>query len=123
MLTAKSAQPATKFAKLDQSTFSSEIKNWVSIGLSRAKSRPPVRISSLMSSQFGMLTRQSPGWGLGWGLEDDGLFYHNGSSGTSAWADPRTGVIGILFFQVQDAGKTDPLQAQFRTAVRAALAE
>src|SRR5439155_8964039 len=47
-----------------------------------------------------MLTRQSAGFGLGWALEDDGLFHHFGSSGTSAWADPKTGVIGILFFQV-----------------------
>jgi CubicO group peptidase (beta-lactamase class C family) len=69
-----------------------------------------------------MRTMQTPGWGLGWGLEEDGLFFHNGSSGTSAWADPRTGVIGILFFQVQNPQKTDPLQARFRQAVRTALA-
>src|SRR5262245_8018153 len=67
-----------------------------------------------------MLTRQAPGWGLGFALEDDGLFHHFGSSGTSAWADPRTGVVGILFFQLQNPAKTDPIQARFRSAVRAA---
>jgi CubicO group peptidase (beta-lactamase class C family) len=68
-----------------------------------------------------MLTRQSAGFGLGWALDDDGLFHHFGSSGTLAWADPKTGVIGILFFQVQNPQKVDPLQKRFREAVRAAL--
>jgi CubicO group peptidase (beta-lactamase class C family) len=68
-----------------------------------------------------MLTRQAPGWGLGWALDEDGLFHHEGSSGTSAWADPKTGVGGILFCQVQNPAKIDPLQARFREAVRAAF--
>lgn len=68
-----------------------------------------------------MLTRQSAGFGLGWALEDDGLFHHFGSSGTLAWADPKTGVIGVLFFQVQNPQKVDPLQKRFREAVRAAV--
>jgi CubicO group peptidase (beta-lactamase class C family) len=68
-----------------------------------------------------MLTRQSAGFGLGWALEDDGLFHHFGSSGTSAWADPKTGAIGILFFQVQNPQKIDPIQASFRKFVRDAL--
>jgi CubicO group peptidase (beta-lactamase class C family) len=70
-----------------------------------------------------MRTVQAPGWGLGWALEDDGLFHHFGSSGTSAWADPQTGVIGILFFQLQNATKIDPIQARFRVAVREAFRE
>ena len=65
-----------------------------------------------------MRTRQAAGWGLGWALDEDGLFHHFGSSGTSAWADPATGVIGILFFQLQNPQKTDPLQIQFKQAVR-----
>jgi CubicO group peptidase (beta-lactamase class C family) len=68
-----------------------------------------------------MRTVQAPGWGLGWAVEADGLFHHFGSSGTSAWADPQTEVVGILFFQVQNPGATDPLQAQFRDKVRAAF--
>jgi CubicO group peptidase (beta-lactamase class C family) len=68
-----------------------------------------------------MRTRQSAGWGLGFALEEDGLFHHFGSSGTSAWADPQTGVVGILFFQLQNAAKTDPIQSRFRSAVRAAV--
>jgi CubicO group peptidase (beta-lactamase class C family) len=68
-----------------------------------------------------MLTRQSQGWGLGWGLEQDGVFHHSGSSGTTAWADPKTGVVGVLFFQLQNQRKIDPLQAEFRKAVRKAF--
>jgi len=68
-----------------------------------------------------MRTRQAPGWGLGWALEEDGLFHHFGSSGTSAWADPQSGVVGVLFFQLQNQNKIDPIQARFREAVRGAL--
>jgi CubicO group peptidase (beta-lactamase class C family) len=67
-----------------------------------------------------MRSSQAAGWGLGWSLEDDGLFHHFGSSGTSAWADPRTGLIGILFFQVQNPQKTDALQSRFRSTIREA---
>ena len=35
-----------------------------------------------------MLKEQAPKWGLGWALED-GMFFHEGSSGTVAWADPK----------------------------------
>lgn len=68
-----------------------------------------------------MLTQQAPGWGLGWSLDADGLFSHTGSSGTAAWADPKTGLIGVLFFQLQNNEKIAPLQPRFRQAVRAAL--
>ncbi len=68
-----------------------------------------------------MRSRQTPGWGLGWALEDDGVFHHFGSSGTSAWADPKSGVVGILFFQLQNPNKIDPIQARFRQTVLAAL--
>lgn len=70
-----------------------------------------------------MRTQQAPGWGLGWGLEEGGLFTHSGSSGTTAWADPKTGVIGILFCQLQNNQKVLPLQRGFREAVQAAYAE
>jgi CubicO group peptidase (beta-lactamase class C family) len=70
-----------------------------------------------------MLKEQTPGWGLGWSLPD-GLFLHEGSSGTVAWADPRTGVIGILFLQYRDQNKLDErLRMDFRAAVRAAFVD
>ena len=69
-----------------------------------------------------MLKPQSHGWGLGWSLSE-GVFLHEGSSGTLAWADPRTGVIGILFLQYRDQNKVDErLRQQFREAVRGAFA-
>ena len=53
----------------------------------------------------------------------DGLFLHEGSSGTVAWADPRTGVIGILFLQYRDQKDSDTrLRKQFREAIRNAFA-
>jgi CubicO group peptidase (beta-lactamase class C family) len=69
-----------------------------------------------------MRTQQAPGWGLGWALDDDGVFSHSGSSGTAAWADPKTGTIGILFCQLQNNEKVLPLQGRFRELVRAATA-
>jgi len=70
-----------------------------------------------------MLKEQAPGWGLGWSLPD-GLFLHEGSSGTLAWADPKTRVIGILFLQYRDQKETDVrLRSKFRQAVRDALSE
>src|SRR6266566_6524556 len=63
------------------------------------------------------------GWGLGWSLPD-GLFLHEGSSGTLAWADPKTRVIGILFLQYRDQKETDVrLRSKFRQAVRDAFAK
>jgi hypothetical protein len=68
-----------------------------------------------------MLTAQPHGWGLGWSLPD-GLFLHEGSSGTLAWGDPKTGVIGILFLQYRDQNKSDErLRNNFRQAVREAF--
>jgi CubicO group peptidase (beta-lactamase class C family) len=69
-----------------------------------------------------MLTEQAPGWGLGWQLPGEGLFRHDGSSGTSAWADPKTGTVGVVFCQIQDREVVDALQDRFRAAVRAAAA-
>jgi hypothetical protein len=74
------------------------------------------------SSVKAMRERQTAGWGLGWALEENGSFHHSGSSGVSAWADPKTGVVGILFCQLQSPGKVDPLQARFRQSVRGAYA-
>ncbi len=70
-----------------------------------------------------MLKPQASGWGLGWELKD-GLFQHSGSSGTTAWCDPKTGVIGIVFLQFRDQKDSDArLRNQFRQAVREAFAE
>jgi CubicO group peptidase (beta-lactamase class C family) len=70
-----------------------------------------------------MLKVQAPGWGLGWSLPE-GLFLHEGSSGTLAWADLKTGVIGILFLQYRDQKEADVrLRNSFRQAVREAFAE
>ena len=69
-----------------------------------------------------MLKAQPQGWGLGWSLPD-GLFLHEGSSGTVAWADPKTGVIGILFLQYRDQNDSDArLRKAFRDAVQNAFA-
>lgn len=70
-----------------------------------------------------MLKVQASGWGLGWELKD-GLFQHSGSSGTTAWCDPKTGVIGIVFLQFRDQKESDArLRHRFRQAVREAFAE
>jgi len=73
-----------------------------------------------------MLTEQAPGWGLGWALNQDGSFYHTGSSGTLTWGDPRTRVAGALFCQIQDyntkAHESLKLRDQFREAVDTATA-
>ena len=74
------------------------------------------------SSVTEMLKKQPHGWGLGWSLPD-GLFLHEGSSGTVAWADPKTGVIGILFLQYRDQNKSDErLRKEFREAVQKTFA-
>lgn len=74
------------------------------------------------SAAADMLKEQPHGWGLGWSLQD-GLFLHEGSSGTVAWADPKTGVIGILFLQYRDQNKSDErLRRQYREAVQKAFA-
>lgn len=67
-----------------------------------------------------MLTRQPDGWGLGWELQADDIFDHDGSSGTYVWADPKTGLLGILFCQWQDP-RVDQLQASVCKAIRSAL--
>jgi CubicO group peptidase (beta-lactamase class C family) len=68
-----------------------------------------------------MLKAQTPKWGLGWALEE-GLFFHEGSSGTLAWADSKTGVIGILFTQFRNKDDSDArLRNRFRQAVSEAF--
>jgi CubicO group peptidase (beta-lactamase class C family) len=70
-----------------------------------------------------MLKEQAPKWGLGWSLED-GLIQHSGSSGTLAWADPKTRVIGILFTQYREQRDSDArLRNSFRQAVREVFSE
>ncbi len=66
-----------------------------------------------------MLTKQSDGYGLGWLLDAEHQFSHWGSSGTRVWADRRTGVIGVVFFQIQDQRLVDEIQGRFRTAASA----
>lgn len=73
-----------------------------------------------------MLTEQAPGWGLGWALKKDGTFYHTGSSGTLTWGDPKAGVAGALFCQIQDyktkAHESSKLRKRFREVADAAVA-
>jgi CubicO group peptidase (beta-lactamase class C family) len=89
--------------------------------LARASAREGVRVLS-RHAVADMLTPQPHGWGLGWSLPD-GLFLHEGSSGTLAWADPKTRVIGILFLQYRDRSESDVrLRKVFREAVQKAFA-
>jgi CubicO group peptidase (beta-lactamase class C family) len=75
------------------------------------------------SSVTEMVKAQPHGWGLGWSLAD-GVFLHEGSSGTVAWADPKTGVIGVLFLQFRDQNKSDErLRREFREAVHKVFVE
>ena len=70
-----------------------------------------------------MLKEQISGWGLGWELKE-GLFQHSGSSGTMAWGDPKTGVIGIVFLQFRDQNESDArLRQAFLQAVQQAFSE
>jgi len=57
------------------------------------------------------------GYGLGWRVEDDGVFSHGGSDGTWAWVDPQKKVIGIVF--TQSPGGANP-RAEFKRLVTAA---
>jgi CubicO group peptidase (beta-lactamase class C family) len=70
-----------------------------------------------------MLTRQSDGYGLGWILDKEGQFSHWGSSGTRVWGDLRTGVVGVVFFQIQDQRRVDEIQGRFRDAVTEATVD
>jgi len=67
-----------------------------------------------------MLKEQAPGRGLGWGVQKDGTFSHGGSSGTFAWADPKTRVVGILFMQYWGGDKVGRVREDFVRAVREA---
>ena len=56
-----------------------------------------------------MLTAHTPsgarGYGYGWGINDDGVFTHSGSTGTFAWGDPARRVIVVAL--TQTPGATD----------------
>jgi len=69
-----------------------------------------------------MLTLESDGYGLGWILDQPNQFSHWGSSGTMVWADRSTGVVGVVFFQLQDYDTIDRIHKRFRQAVTDALA-
>jgi len=89
--------------------------------LARASTREGGRVLS-RRAVADMLTPQPHGWGLGWSLPD-GLFLHEGSSGTLAWADPKTRLIGILFLQYREQKESDVrLRKAFREAVQKAFA-
>lgn len=64
-----------------------------------------------------MLTEQVSGWGLGWELGGDGIFKHTGSAGTLTWGNPKTGVVGLLFYQIQDFKLIPILREKFIVAV------
>jgi CubicO group peptidase (beta-lactamase class C family) len=59
-----------------------------------------------------MLTAHTPagarGYGYGWGINDDGIFTHSGSTGTYAWGDPRSGVIVVALTQTPEATALRP---------------
>lgn len=56
-----------------------------------------------------MLTAHTPsgarGYGYGWGINDDGIFTHSGSTGTFAWGDPTRKIIVVAL--TQTPGATD----------------
>jgi CubicO group peptidase (beta-lactamase class C family) len=56
-----------------------------------------------------MLTPHTPGgargYGYGWGINDDGIFTHSGSTGTFAWGDSTRRVIVVAL--TQTPGATD----------------
>jgi CubicO group peptidase (beta-lactamase class C family) len=68
-----------------------------------------------------MVKEQAAGRGLGWALKDGG-FGHGGSSGTYCWAEPKTGVVGILFLQcTDDKGKSSRVTSAFFRAIQDAF--
>jgi len=59
-----------------------------------------------------MLTAHTPsgarGYGYGWGINDDGVFTHSGSTGTYAWGDPRSGILVVALTQTPSASDMRP---------------
>jgi CubicO group peptidase (beta-lactamase class C family) len=59
-----------------------------------------------------MLTVHTPagarGYGYGWGINDDGVFTHSGSTGAFAWGDPRRGVLVVALTQTTSATDLRP---------------
>jgi CubicO group peptidase (beta-lactamase class C family) len=39
------------------------------------------------------------GYGMGWHVRDDGVFWHTGSDGTAAYMDPNQDLIVLFFTQ------------------------
>ena len=70
-----------------------------------------------------MLAKQSDGYGLGWILDRPGQFSHWGSSGTLMWGDRTSGVVGVLFTQIQDRKRIASIHDRFRDAVTRAFAQ
>lgn len=65
-----------------------------------------------------MLKVQRPGRGLGWALEK-GVFSHGGSTGTYAWADPKRGLVVVVFLQCNGERAT-AVRSKFLSAVEKA---
>ena len=70
-----------------------------------------------------MLSPQSPGYGLGWILDEPHQFSHWGSSGTLIWGDQETNTVGAIFIQIQDRRLVADIHRRFRQAVTRTLAK
>ncbi|MCA9218436.1 MAG: beta-lactamase family protein [Planctomycetales bacterium] len=70
-----------------------------------------------------MLSPQSKGYGLGWILDEPGQFSHWGSSGTLIWGDSKSGVVGVLFIQLQDLKLVGDIHRRFRSTVTQVLSK
>ena len=68
-----------------------------------------------------MLSQQSKGYGLGWILDEPSQFSHWGSSGTLVWGDSGTGIVGVVFIQIQDLRLVADIHRRFRHSVTSAL--
>lgn len=56
----------------------------------------------------------APGWGFGGSVAPDGRYGWVGGTGTTANVAPATGTVGILFTQMQLAGRASvPLMREF----------
>lgn len=58
------------------------------------------------------------GYGMGWGVAEDGTFSHTGSDGTGAWVDPNEDLIVLVFTQTPRGRNPS---AKFLELVRASI--
>jgi CubicO group peptidase (beta-lactamase class C family) len=59
-------------------------------------------------------TGESAYYGLGWAVDNRGIFSHGGSDGTMAWVDPALDLFGLVF--TQSPGGNNPVES-FRRMV------